>query len=117
MKRLLQLVIAIAISAVCVWVSMKEVDLHLVATALAHANRLGFVAVMIITIFAFWVRAFRWNYFLRTDKRVPLTNLFSATMIGFMANDYVNRTLQVGNQTVLSNYGATAPHRFVRRVQ
>ena len=38
-------------------------------------------------------------------------------MIGFMANDYVNRTLQVGNQTVLSNYGATAPHRFVRRVQ
>ena len=87
MKRLLQLVIAIAISAVCVWVSMKEVDLHLVATALAHANRLGFVAVMIITIFAFWVRAFRWNYFLRTDKRVPLTNLFSATMIGFMANN------------------------------
>ncbi|MBI5171084.1 MAG: flippase-like domain-containing protein [Candidatus Eisenbacteria bacterium] len=87
MKRAIHLAVAIAISAVCVWVSMKEVDLALVTTALKNANRGGFVAVMVITIFAFWVRAIRWNYFLRTDKHVPLLNLFSATMIGFMANN------------------------------
>lgn len=87
MKRAIQLAVAIAISAICVWVSMKEVDLGLVTTALRNANRLGFVSVMVITIFAFWVRAIRWNYFLRTDKHVPLLNLFSATMIGFMANN------------------------------
>ena len=68
MKRAIQLAVAIAISAICVWVSMKEVDLGLVTTALRNANRMGFVSVMVITIFAFWVRAFRWNYFLRTDK-------------------------------------------------
>ncbi|MBP8137475.1 MAG: flippase-like domain-containing protein [Candidatus Eisenbacteria bacterium] len=87
MKRAIQLAVAMAISAVCVWVSMKEVDIGLVTTALRNANRGGFVAVMVITIFAFWVRAIRWNYFLRTDKKVPLLNLFSATMIGFMANN------------------------------
>lgn len=87
MKRAIQLAAALAISAVCVWVSMKEVDLHQVTTALRNANRGGFVAVMVITIFAFWVRAVRWRFFLRTEKHVPLLNLFSATMIGFMANN------------------------------
>jgi hypothetical protein len=47
----------------------------------------------------------------------PPTTYYGLPMIGFMANDYVNRTLQVGTQTVLSNYGATAPHKVVRRMQ
>jgi len=47
----------------------------------------------------------------------PAVTFYGLPMIGFMANDYVNRTLQVGAQTVLSNYGATAPHKVVSRMQ
>ena len=87
MKRTLQLAAALGISAVCVWVSMKEVDLRAVAAALRNANYAGFAGVCAITIFAFWVRAIRWRFLLRTDRRIGTLSLFSATMIGFMANN------------------------------
>lgn len=47
----------------------------------------------------------------------PPVTYFGLPMIGFMANDYVNRMLSVGTQTVLSNYGATSTHRSMRRMQ
>ena len=87
MKRTLQLVLAIGISALCVWLSMKEVDIGRVAQSLRNANYLGFAGVMAITIFAFWVRAVRWRLLLRVDRPVSTDSLFSATMIGFMANN------------------------------
>jgi hypothetical protein len=46
----------------------------------------------------------------------PLTYL-GLPMIGFMANNYVNRTLVVGGQPVLSNYSATSSHKPVVRVE
>ena len=87
MKRTLQFGLAIGISALCVWLSMKEVDIGRVAQSLRSANYLGFAGVMAITIFAFWVRAIRWRLLLRVDRPVATDSLFSATMIGFMANN------------------------------
>jgi glycosyltransferase 2 family protein len=87
MKRTLQFGVAIGISALCVWLSMKEVDLARVAQSLRNANYLGFAGVMAITIFAFWVRAIRWRLLLRLDRPIATGSLFSATMIGFMANN------------------------------
>lgn len=87
MRRTLQFAIAIGISALCVWLSMKEVDVARVAESLRNANYLGFVAVMAITIFAFWVRAIRWRLLLQLDRPIASSSLFSATMIGFMANN------------------------------
>jgi len=86
-KRVLQFAVGIVISAICVWLSMREVDLAKVWAALRHANYLGFLAVMVITIAAFWVRAVRWRFFVRAGRPVPTASLFSATMIGFMANN------------------------------
>lgn len=87
MRRTLHLAIALVISALCVWISMKEVDLARVAESLRNANYLGFAAVMAITILAFWVRAFRWRLLMRVDRPIGTGSLFSATMIGFMANN------------------------------
>ena len=87
MKRTLQFAIAIGISALCVWLSMREVDVSRVAESLRNANYLGFASVMAITIFAFWVRAIRWRLLLRLDRPIGTGSLFSATMIGFMANN------------------------------
>lgn len=87
MKRAIQLAAGLAISAVCVWLSMREVDLARVTASLRNANYLGFVAVMVITIFAFWIRAIRWRHFVRSEQHLSTGSLFSATMIGFMANN------------------------------
>jgi hypothetical protein len=106
-KRALQLAAAILISVVCVLLSLVDITpramLNLpelraailkipeamigIRDALAHANWAGFLAVCALTLFAFWVRALRWRYFIQDPRRVPGAQLFSATMIGFMANN------------------------------
>ena len=43
----------------------------------------------------------------------PIT-YYGSPMIGFMANNYVNRTLPVNGINVLSNYSATSPHKYTR---
>jgi len=42
---------------------------------------------MALTIFGFWVLAVRWRWLIMTPRPVSTASLFSATMIGFMANN------------------------------
>lgn len=87
MSRSLKLFIAVAVSGVCVWLSMKDVRLAEVIAALRRANWSGFVGVMLLTVFGFWVRAVRWRSLISSPKRITTDSLFSSTMIGFMANN------------------------------
>lgn len=87
MMRALQLLLGIAVSALCVWLSMKDVRFGEVLTALRGANALGFVLVMLVTLGGFWLRAVRWRYFIQAGRPLSMDSLFSATMIGFMANN------------------------------
>jgi hypothetical protein len=48
---------------------------------------------------------------------VPPQTYFGLPMIGFMANNYVNGTLPGPTGPVLSNYGATSPHKGLIRIQ
>ena len=51
------------------------------------------------------------------STEVPPQTYFGLPMIGFMANNYVNGTLSGPTGPVLSNYGATSPHKGTVRVQ
>jgi uncharacterized protein (TIRG00374 family) len=42
---------------------------------------------MLVTLAGFWLRALRWRYFIQAGRRLRIGSLFSATMIGFMANN------------------------------
>lgn len=86
MSRGVKFAIGIAISLVAIWLAMKDVRLAEVWSALRQANYFGFFAAMALTIFGFWVRALRWRW-LFSGRKVSLDSLFSATMIGFMANN------------------------------
>ena len=87
MSRHLKLILGIGISAVCVWISMRDVHVGEVVAALKRANYLGFVGVMAVTLLGFWIRAVRWRSLITAPRRLSITGLFSATMIGFMANN------------------------------
>ena len=87
MKRALQLLLGIGVSALCVWLSMKDVHFSEVLRALRGANPFGFVLVMLVTLGGFWLRAVRWQYFIDAGRPIGIGSLFSATMIGFMANN------------------------------
>lgn len=87
MRSFLRLALGIAISVVCVWLSMKDVRLAEVWASLRGANYAGFLAIMLVTVLGFWIRAVRWRWFIAAPRRLPTGSLFSATMIGFMANN------------------------------
>jgi hypothetical protein len=87
MKRPLQVLAGVAISVVAVWFSMRGVSVPEVWRALTHSNLLLFAAVMALTIVSFWIRALRWRSLLSGGRTATLDSLFSATMIGFMANN------------------------------
>lgn len=84
-SRTLKFAIGFIISAVAIWFSMRDVRPVEVWNALRQANYFGFVFVCALTIFGFWIRAFRWRWLIA--KPVGVGSLFSATMIGFMANN------------------------------
>ena len=87
MNRAIQLLLGVGVSALCVWLSMKDVHVSEVVAALRGANRFGFVLVMAVTLFGFWLRAVRWRWFIEAGRPLAIPSLFSATMIGFMANN------------------------------
>ena len=87
MKSALRLIIVLGISVLFVWLSMRDVPVRTVWEALVAANWGGFLLVCVVTIFGFWLRAVRWRLFIQTDADLPTDSLFSATMIGFMANN------------------------------
>lgn len=87
MTRILQLVIGLGVSAVCIWLSMKDVRLAEVWSVLRNAHYGGFAGVCAVTILGFWIRAVRWRYFIQSPRPLRTDSLFSATMIGFMANN------------------------------
>jgi uncharacterized protein (TIRG00374 family) len=87
LSRRLQLLLGLAISVVCLWLAMREVRPAQVWNALRQADYRGFFAVMALTLIGFWLRAFRWRWLFSTPRPVPLASLYSATMIGFMANN------------------------------
>jgi hypothetical protein len=86
-SRTFKLVLGLVISVVAVWFSMRDVRPAEVWHALQGAHYGGFVLVMLLTLFGFWIRAFRWRWLIATPKSLGMDSLFSATMIGFMANN------------------------------
>ena len=87
MKRALHLSVGVAISIAAVWYSMRGVRVAEVWNVLLQSNLLLFGLVMLLTLAAFWLRALRWRSLLAEPRTASLDSLYSATMIGFMANN------------------------------
>ncbi len=86
MRRSLNILIAVAVSVVCVWLAMRHVSLSEMLRVLRQANYVGFAGTMALTLLGFLVRAIRWRSLIVVPRRISTDSLFSTTMIGFMAN-------------------------------
>jgi uncharacterized protein (TIRG00374 family) len=64
-------------------------DLHIgvIGSQLRNADYRTFALALLISMVQFPLRAIRWKYLLLPRKRIRFLSLFSATMIGFMANN------------------------------
>lgn len=80
-------IIGIILSAIFLYLAFRKVDLGLVRQHLATADYRWLIPACLITIFALWLRAFRWGVLLAPLRKIPSGQLFSATSIGFMCNN------------------------------
>ena len=80
-------VIGIAISAACMALTLRGVDLEAFTTRMGEVNVWMLVPILISIAAIFLFKAFRWQYQMGFLKKIPFWRSFSAIMIGFTANN------------------------------
>src|SRR5574341_1264328 len=86
MKRW-QFFLGLAVSAVFVWIALRNIDLRKAWLALQSANYWWLIPAVAVYFIAVWARAWRWDYLLRPLKRIPLRTMFPIVVIGYMGNN------------------------------
>ncbi|MFH1860273.1 MAG: lysylphosphatidylglycerol synthase transmembrane domain-containing protein [bacterium] len=78
--------IGIGISVIFLYFALKSIEIEKVLKAFEDINYIYIFPVIFFTLLTYVIRAWRWRYFFRHVKPIPFSSLFSAVMIGFMAN-------------------------------
>ncbi len=86
-KKLLSFILGLAISALFLFIILRNVDLNELTTALKNANYIWLVPNIFFVILAMFQRAERWKYMLNPIAKVKYKTLLAATCVGFMANN------------------------------
>ena len=84
-SRFVLAALGIALSAAAVIVLLKQVSAKELAQNLGRANPMWLVAACVLTVAAYWLRAWRWGEILAPEAKVPTGRLFATTMVGFLA--------------------------------
>lgn len=85
-RRDVRIAIGVAVSALLLWLAVRDVDWAEALGALRSANYLYVAPMLPITVWTLYIRAQRWRVFLRPVGVPPLSTLVAATNIGFMGN-------------------------------
>ena len=81
------LVLGIALSTGFLYAAFREVDINGLTSALAGANYLYLIPVLALTFVGLWFRAVRWYYLMLPIKKIGVSRLFAAMMIGLALNN------------------------------
>lgn len=79
--------LGILISALFIWLTFREVDYSALWLATKKADYTYLVPIIMVTMLQFYLRAIRWGYLMEPVKKIGHLSLFSATSIGYMANN------------------------------
>ncbi len=76
----------LVLSSALIALLLVRTDFTKLAEAFRRANYLYCVPMLALVLLGMFVRAYRWRFIMAPLHRAAMRNLFSATMIGFMAN-------------------------------
>ena len=86
-KKIVLFIAGILISIGCSWLFARKIEWSQLNVAFREAKYIYIMPTIIIIFISHYVRAVRWSTLIAPVKNVTVLNLFSATMIGFMANN------------------------------
>jgi len=75
------------ISFVLLYFATRKVDVNAFTDAVRRANYIYVIPAIILNLFQLWLRSLRWKVLLLPLKKIRIASLFSAIMIGAMANN------------------------------
>lgn len=87
MKRTIQLLVGIAISAFFIYLVLPGLHLPDVLDSLRTANYWWILPGVGVYLVGLWARAWRWHFTLRHLKPVPVRRLFPLVCIGYFGNN------------------------------
>jgi uncharacterized protein (TIRG00374 family) len=79
--------LGIGISLFFMILLFRKIDLHQLVAALRTVDYRFVLLAVLFTFVSYFLRAVRWQYLLISEKRIPLSSLYPATIIGYMANN------------------------------
>ncbi len=85
-KKKILFIAGLLISIICSWLFARKIEWSQLSVALRDAEYIYIIPTIILIFVSYYFRAVRWSALIAPIKRVSVFNLFSATMIGFMAN-------------------------------
>jgi len=83
-----KLLIGLLIGAGFMFLAFRKVDFAQMGEALKRANYWYILLSLFFVFFAHWLRAVRWRYLMAPIQKVKTGHLFSALLIGYMANTF-----------------------------
>src|SRR5687767_318453 len=103
MRRMAFIAASLLVSALFLWLALKDVPLRDVAQSLASANIAWILVAMGGMFLALWVRAIRWRGLL--DFRIPLVRSFYIITVTFLLNQLPLRAGEVARSLLATRSG------------
>jgi len=82
-------VVGILISAFCIYLAFRKVDINQMWQAFETVNYWYLVPATAALFFSHFLRALRWRYLLDPIRRLDTSSLFSSLIIGYAANSFM----------------------------
>jgi len=89
MKKTIRFIIILAVTVFLIWFFLRGQNLQETWRHIKSANYYIILIAFAVTILGFFIRAYRWKYFLMPIKKISPMPLFSATCVGFAANSVI----------------------------
>ncbi len=83
----LKLVIAFGVSGICLYYSVRNLEITAIVNELASMQILPVFLAALISIAALTMRAWRWHEVLRRERDFAFSNTFWANAVGYLANN------------------------------
>ncbi len=89
MSNRVRLIVGTVIGLLLLGLVLVRVDLRQMMETLAAADYIYLLPALVAQMGFFLIKALRWRYLFPSERRVPFSTLFSATLIGYFGNQII----------------------------
>lgn len=104
LKQIIQVTISLGIAIWIFWFLYRDIALDSLLVQIKSTNWSWIFASLFISLFGFWLRAWRWTLLIRSDEgeKVKPNRAYHAVMVGYLVNLLIPRAGEVAKCGVLT---------------